>query len=94
MRRTRNPFADETVIVTGAGGVTVGCWATSGAVVVELSRDGHLMGVCLTPDQAAELIDHLQATIVAVDPVWRAREMARNAIVSRLIRSAASDNLP
>lgn len=92
--RTRNPFEDETLTVTGAGGVTVGCWATKGAVVIEVSRNGQLVGACLTPAQAAELIDHLQATIAAVDPIWRAREKARDALVSRLIRSAASDNLP
>lgn len=92
--RTRNPFDEEALTVTGAAGVTVGCWATKGAVVVEITRSGQQVGACLTPAQAAELIDHLQAAIVAVDPVWRAREKARDALLSRLIRSAASDNLP
>ena len=80
--------------VTTAAGVNVGCWPADGAVVVEITRGGHLVGACLTAAQAAELVDHLQATIAAVDPKWRARERTRNAELRRLLAAAAADNLP
>jgi hypothetical protein len=92
--RTCNPLDDDTASVTSAAGVSVGCWAADGAVVVEITRGGYLVGTCLTAAQAAELVDHLQATIAAVDPAWRARERARNAEFRRLLAAAASDNLP